>query len=535
VSIDAATRRWIKSTADELAVRNGCRFNERLADHVVEFFPRFLCHSKGEWGGKPFELFDWQRDEIIKPIFGWIRPDGTRRFRKTYIELPKKNGKSTLAAGIGLYLLVGDNEPGAEVYSAANDREQASIVHNEAVNMTEASPELSSVLKVNQSTRTISFGAMKSFYKSVSSDAAGKEGFNAHGIICDELHIWKGRKLWDAFKYAFRARRQGLLFVITTAGDDTDSICYEQHDYARGVLAGSIQDDRFFALIKAAESEDDWTVEATWRKANPGLGQTVKLDEFAADVNEAKKTPTAQATFKRYSLNIWCTGTSPWLAHEQWAANAETYSENDLLGRECDAGLDLAKTRDMSALVLNFPPDEVGGPHRLLPFFWLPEDAAYDSDAPPELKVWAESGLLTLTPGNVCDYEFIEKQLGILSERFSIRQLAFDPWNAEHLTQRIVDHYAVKRVEFRQTIGNYAAPCSEFERAVINGTLKHNNHPILNWQAGHVTIKNDASGNMRPIKPPHQDRKKIDGIVAAIMAFALSMQQPSPAPLMVTL
>ncbi len=523
--MDSATRRRIVTPADEIAARNGCYYDERAGMRVVEFFRRFLRHSKGsDFAGRPFELLDWQREEIILPLFGWKRSDGMRRFRKTYLEIPKKNGKSTLASGIGLYLLVGDNEPGAEVYSAATDQTQASIVHGEAINMVDASPELSSILQVNRSNRNIIFPGCKSYYRALSSDAAGKEGLNAHAVIADELHVWKGRKLWAALRYAFRARKQGLLFVITTAGDDPTSVCFEQHLYARDVLSGVNTDERFFAYIRAANESlgDNWTDPAVWHKANPGLGTVIDPIEFAHDVEEAKKSPLSQSEFKRYSLNIWASAQQPWLRMEDWNACQQAYTLESLAGRECYGGLDLAKTRDMTALVLVFP--ELDGTYKLWPFFWLPEDTVHDPDMPEHYRLWQREGWIETTPGNVCDYGFIEKRILEISQQFDLRKYAFDPYNAEATTQRLEDQHDIKRIAFQQTIKNFAEPTSEFERLVLSQKLVHNGHPILAWQAGNVNVRTDANNNRRPVKPQRGDTRTIDGIVAAIMGLAQALQ-----------
>lgn len=519
--IDAITAQWIKGPLDEAAVAEGCRFDLAKADRVRKFFSSFLRHSKGEWAGKPFELLDWQWHELIAPLFGWIRPDGTRRFRKSYIELPKKNGKSTIASGIGLYLLCGDGEQGAEVYSAAADRDQASIVHGEAVRMVRSSEALSSYLSVHETTKAINFKKTNGIYKALSSEAAGKEGLNANGVVIDELHIWRGRALWDALKYAGRSRRQPLFFVITTAGDDLLSVCWEQHQYAMQVMSGDVKDTRFFALIKAANPEDDWTAPATWKKANPSFGSTIKAEDFAADVWEAEKTPTAQASFKRYSLNIWASGTNPWLKIEDWLACRADFTEDDLAGHECYAGLDLAKTRDTTALVLVFPILGLPNPrYRILSYFWLPEDAVSDPDRPEEFRVWAKNGYLETTPGNVCDYSFVKKRIGQLADKFSIQEMAFDPYNAEQLTQECETELGIKRIAFGQTITNFAEPTKEFERLILSKDIEHNGHPVLSWQAGNVAVRCDVNNNLRPVKPPQGDHRKIDGIVAAIMGLA---------------
>lgn len=515
---------WIRSEADERAAANGCYFDERAAEKVPGFFRRFLRHSKGQWAGKPFELLDWQRDDIAYPLFGWKRADGTRRYRKAYIELPKKNGKSTLAAGIGLYMLVADNEPGAECYSAATAQEQAAIVHGEAINMVDVSPELTARLTVNRTTKKILYPAAQAFYRALSAGHRVAEGLNAHCIICDELHAWHGRELWDALKYAFAARRQGLLFVITTAGDDMLSVCREQHDYAASLLAGAIEDERFFAYIRAASAEDDWTSRDTWHKANPSLGITINADEFASDVTEAQKSPTQQSAFKRYRLNIWATATNAWLRLEDWNACREEFTEDDLAGAECFAALDLASTEDMNALALLFRDDRG---FRILPYFWVPADAVSDRDRPEEYRVWARQGILKMTPGNATDPNTIEADVAALAQKFKIQNLTFDRWGAaEALTINLETKHAIPRILFPQTLANFAGPTKEFERLLLRRELRHNGHPILTWQIGHTNVYSDPNGNLRPVKPKRGDKRKIDGVVSAIMALAQAMQAP---------
>jgi phage terminase large subunit-like protein len=314
----------IRSEADERAALRGCYFSRWHAERVCQFTRTFCCHSKGQWAGQPFELLPWQRDDLVYPLFGWRRPDGTRRFRRAYIEVAKKNGKSCLVSALGLYLLVADGEPGAEVYSCAADRPQASIVHAEAVNMVDASPALQDMLQVNRSTYALSYPATKSIYKAWSGEAKGKSGFNAHGVLCDELQEWRGRELWENLIHAGRARRQPLLIVITNAGDDMLSVCREQHDYAERVIDGSFHDERYFGLIYSVKPVDLAQHGAhdrrLWRQANPSLGVTINEEDFGRDLEEAERTPTAWAEFCRKSFSIWNTGQKRWLQLAQWRA-----------------------------------------------------------------------------------------------------------------------------------------------------------------------------------------------------------------------
>jgi phage terminase large subunit-like protein len=520
--MDSVTKRWIHSAADEYAVSQGCYFDERAADHVVEFFRRYLRHSKAPFRGQPFELLDWQRDNLVMPMFGWKRPNHLRRIERVYCEIPKKNGKSTLAAGIGCYCLVGDGEGGAEVYSAATAQEQASIVHGEAINMVDASPELSALLRINRTSKTIFFPATQSYYKALSAEAHSKEGLNASAIIIDELHVWQGRDLWSTLRYAGRARQQPLIFIITTAGDDILSVCYEQREYTQQVLRGETKDIRLLGYICAAEASDDWTDEATWFKTNPSLGKTIDVERFRADFEEARKIPSDLAEWKRYSLDIWATGTSPWLDIQDWHGCHEEFSEESFVGAPCVGGLDLSKTRDMTALVLCFSRD---GHFYLLPYFWLPENTIRDRDTNEYFRVWREAGQLRATPGDVCDYRQVMADIVALKEKFDIRAIYYDPYNAEPLTQELDETYEIPRFKFGQTISNFAGPTSEFERLLIGREIHHNGHPILTWQAGHVEIKTDANLNKRPVKPSRDDPRKIDGIVAAIMGLAGALEQ----------
>ncbi|MEM4167529.1 MAG: terminase TerL endonuclease subunit [Candidatus Caldarchaeum sp.] len=515
------TQDYVRTRSDEAALASGCYLDVDAAERVRKFFREFLRHSKGKWAGQQFELLDWQWTDIVLPLFGWKRADGTRRFRRAYIEIPKKNGKSTLAAAIGLYMLVADGEAGAEVYSLGFDREQASIVHNEAIQMVKASAELSSILRINAATRTIHFDATNSRYAALSSDAHGIEGINAHCLIADELHVWKDSKLWNAIQYAGRARRQPLLFVITTAGDDNSVLCREVHEYAVGVLNNSIVDERFFAYIRAAEPGDDWTAEETWRKANPSLGITISLDDFRADFHEATRTPRATAAFMRYSLNIWISAETAWIDAVAWDRCKATYSEQDLEGEECWLGLDLAKTTSLAAATLVFP--RLGAFYTLA-YAWLPQRYLSLADCRDEVRAFAAQGLITVTPGDVVDYERVYADIAQMCERFRIVEVVFDPWNAEFFTQRIELDLNVPRIEFRQTIRNFAAVCREFERLVLCQQIKHNN-PFLSWQIKHTTVKQDASGNMRPVKPQGpRSGQFIDNVVSLLMALARAQQ-----------
>lgn len=516
---------WCRNDADRAAVQAGCRFDERLAAHAAGFFPRFLQHSKGQWAGQAFELLQWQRDLLIYPIFGWIRKDGTRRFRRAFVEVAKKNGKSTLASGIGLYLLVADGEPGAEVYSAASDRDQASIVHGEAIRMAEASAALSACLKINRSNRNILYEHTNSWYRALSNEPGGKEGLNIHACIIDELHVWHGRELWDTLRYGYRSRRQPLQFVITTAGDDDQSICYAELERARAIIRGDVRDHAYFGLVYEAQPEDDWLDESVWEKANPSLGSTFTVESLREDAEAAKGKAGDEAVFKRYSLNIWQRATNPWLSMDDWGKCERQYTLDEMAGMDCYAGLDLSRTRDMTALELVFPLEEDGRTiYRQWPIFWLPEAAVEQYKNRIDILGWQRSGALSLIGDSYAD---VEATIVDVSQRFNLIELAFDPMYARDLAEKLQNDHGIMMVEFPQTIMQFAGPTAEYERLLIHGALHHPGNAVLTWQAGNVNIKNDANANKRPVKPPGADYRKIDGIVAGIMALKRAMaRQP---------
>lgn len=569
---DAKAAGWahyIRGENDERAVLAGCRVEESLGQHVCEFFRRYLRHSKGEWAGQRFELTPIQRDLIVMPLFSWVRPDGRRRFRTADIWVPKKNFKSTLAAGLGLYGLRADCEPGAEVYAAAVDRKQAGIVFGEAANMVDASPALRSKLVVTRSTKTINYGH-KAWFKALSAEFATHEGLNPHFTVVDEIHAFdeRGRQLFQTLMYGGAARRQPLRIVISTAGDDETTIGYEQYEYAKGVRDGIIDDTTAFVYIAEALPEEDWTDPAIWAKANPSLGTIIQAEEMSEECNKARQSPRLQASFKRYRLNMWIRTSEPWLDMERWQACGQPVDYTALAGETCCGGLDLSTVRDLSAFVLAFrsdgdgnetepeptpapshdPSGNVPGPHgliggidaddaqpipvvesdpdaiyTLLPFFWLPEDGIRERERIDRVpyRQWADAGYLKLTPGNTIDYSFIEQAVVSLAKQYDIHEIAFDPYNATDLVHRLAENHGLTMVEMRQGYLSLSDPSKTFERLVLSGRLRHGNNPILRWMANHVSIATDPAGNIKPVKPDrNRGSKRIDGIVASIMGLA---------------
>ena len=528
--------KWIRATADERAVLDGCTFDLARAEKVRTFFEKFLRHSKSPFAGQPFILLPWQWNDLIGPLFGWIRPDGTRRFRTAFCEIAKKNGKSTLGSGIALYMLMGDGEQGAEVYSAAADREQASIVFREAANMAEASPALMKHLVVTRSTKNITMPTTHSYYRALSAEHGTKEGLNIHGLLFDELHTQKTRDLWDTLTYGGAARKQPLKFAMTTAGWDRETICYEQYQYAKAVLSGENPDTSFFAYIAEADERADWTTETTWATANPSLGVTVHIEELAEACREAKASPRKENAFRRYRLNQWTEQAERWLPMESWNAGGTDDDPwqwrqdrlTELAGKSCTGGLDLGSTSDLTALALLFGDDAEG--YDLLPWFWMPEDGTKRKDTTYRdmYRQWIRDEWVIATEGDVADYERIRLDINAIVDQFGLYDLAVDRLfqGAQLCTDLQKD--GLKVIAFGQGFYSMAAPSKRFEELVLANKIRHGNNPVMNWMASNVSVKTDPAGNLKPCKPEKNSPLKIDGIVAAIMALGRAMEGGGP-------
>ena len=506
----------VRNKSDEIAIDRGCYFDIKSADRVRYFFERFLRHSKGQFHGKKFELLPWQWEGVIAPLFGWKMPDGTRRFKRGGFAVPKKNGKSTLFSGIGLYMLLGDGEYGAEVYSAAADRDQAAIIYRESANMVEASPELASMLRVVQSVKIIEFPGTNSWYKALSADVPTKEGLNIHCLLFDELHAQKTDELWNTLKFGGAARRQPLILWITTAGTDTTSLCFRQWQRAKAIQESREIDIAFLPYIVETEKDADWTAQKTWEVANPSYGITIGARDFEDDCNDAKRSPRDENTFKRYRLNMWTSQISRWLSGVKWEACKRSFGIDNQKKQKCIIGLDLSSTTDLSAAVALF---KEGQRYRALPFFWLPYDAlkTRERDNRTRLDVWASEGLIKLTDGDVIDYEVIRNDLNALADIFNVTEVAIDPWNATQIAVDLQkDGFKVEYV--RQGYYSISAATKEFEKLVLSQQFEHPGNDVYTWTAANVGIETDASGNIKPSK--RKSSEKIDGIAATITALA---------------
>ncbi len=495
----------------------GSYYDKDSADYAVNFI-ECLSHTKGKWSGKPFELIDWQ-EQIIRDIFGTLKSNGYRQFNTAYIEIPKKMGKSELAAAVALLLCCGDGEERAEVYGCAADRQQASIVFEVAADMVRMSPALSKRVKILSATKRIVFQPTNSFYQVLSAEAYSKHGFNIHGVVFDELHTQPNRKLFDVMtKGSGDARTQPLYFLITTAGSDTKSICYETHQKAKDLLEGRKVDPTFYPVIYGADESDDWTDPKVWKKANPSLGITVGIDKVKAACESAKQNPAEENTFRQLRLNQWVKQAVRWMPMDRWDKCAFAVNEEELLGRVCYGGLDLSSSIDITAFVLVFPPEDEDDKYVVLPYFWLPEETLnirVNRDHVP-YDVWEKQEYLKTTEGNVVHYGFIEKFIESLGEKYNIREIAFDRWGAVQMVQNL-EGMGFTVVPFGQGFKDMSPPTKELMKLTLEEKVAHGGHPVLRWMMDNIFIRTDPAGNIKPDK--EKSTEKIDGAVATIMAL----------------
>lgn len=472
-----------------------------------------LTHTKGKFAQATFNLRPWQRD-ILKKLFT-TKKDGLRQYRTCLLMLPRKNGKSEMAAALAIYFLLFDGEIGAEVYSAAADKDQAALVFNVAAQMIRNDPELAAQCEIIDSQKRIVHRKSGSFYRAISAEAYSKHGFNASVVIYDELHAAPNRELWDVLSTSQGARTQPMMIAITTAGFDRHSILWELYSHAKNVAATPELDPTFLPLLFEAPIDSDWTDEKVWHAANPALGDFRSLEEMRIAAQRAKAIPAQQNTFRRLYLNQWTEQDERWLDMAIWDACGGAVDVSSLEGRECYAGLDLASTRDVTAFVLVFPDGEGG--YDVLPHFWIPKDTIAERvrrDRVP-YDQWAGEFLHT-TDGNVCDYDRVREDIRDLAERYEIKEIAYDRWGATQLVTQLTSDGA-NCVPLGQGFSSLSAPAKELDKLILAKALRHGGHPVLRWMAGNVAIEQDAAGNIKPSKK--KSSEKIDGIVALVMAI----------------
>jgi len=491
--------------------------DERKAQHAVNFI-NCLKHTKGQWRGVPFDLLPWQ-DKIIRDVFGTVKENGYRQYNTAYIEIPKKNGKSEMAAAVALLMTSGDGEWGAEVYGCASDRQQASIVFDVAVDMVDQSPALKKRFKPVMSVKRLVYKPTNSYYQVLSAEAFTKHGLNVHAVVFDELHAQPNRDLYDVMtKGSGDARLQPLFFLITTAGTDRHSICYEVHQKAVDVLEGRKIDPTFYPVIFGIDYEADWSDEKNWYKANPSLGHTIDIEKVRNAYLSAKENPAEENLFRQLRLNQWVKQSTRWMQMEKWDACNERADIDKLQGRECYGGLDLSSTTDITAFVLVFPPRTEEEKFIVLPYFWMPDDnlkVRVRRDHVP-YDIWEKQGYIKTTEGNVVHYGFIEAFIEDLGTKYNIKEIAFDRWGAVQMVQNL-EGMGFCVVPFGQGYKDMSPPSKELMKLTLERKIAHGGNPVLRWMMDNIFVKTDPAGNIKPDKEKSTER--IDGAVALIMAL----------------
>lgn len=534
-------------------------FDAAKADKVCDFFPTFLTHHIGEFSGRPFELLDYHRALIVRPTFGWMRAsDGFRRFRFVFVFVPKGAGKSPLGSGLGLFLTLCDDEPAAEVYAVAGDKDQAKVVHESAKVMVEESADLLELCEVTRD--SIYCPGNRGFYRVLSADAPGKHGKRPHGIIFDELHNQPNRDLYEALRKSMMKRRQPLLLMLSHAGDDDESICAEEYEYAKRVLKGNSTDEQYLPVVFEAGPKDDWTKPAVWRKANPSFDVTISPDMFEAECKAATEEPRKRNDFLRFNLNRWVGQAVSWIPIEWWDARCleESPASDDFLrGLRCAAGLDMAQKIDFAAFVatwieflerereqIEVVTGEEGQDRQVVmmslnyriysrAWYWLPEQTLKEREKETglPLSIWRDAGHLVATSGGSIDYDRVYRDITEkIAPRFPLLkegEVGYDPAFATDIANRLRDKAGMKTVEVLQNYRHLSEPCQVFEALVKTGKWRQDGHPILRWNVENVAVKKDDAGRIRPVKP-RRAGKKIDGVVAGLMGLSRLMAPPPP-------
>lgn len=494
-------------------------FDAAAADRAVRFIESFCTFTKGRRG--PFILEPWQKDDIIRPLFGWKRADGRRKYRTAYIEIPRKNGKSNLAAAIALLLLFADGEDGAEVISAAGSRDQARLVFTIAREMTLANEHLRK--RANILRNEIHFGG--SFYRSISAQHGTAHGLNIHGLVMDELHTQPNRHLWDTLTTATGARSQPLIVAITTAGLDATSICGEVHDYAIQVRDGVVEDPTFLPVIYAADPGDDWTDPATWAKANPGLGSIVTRDYFEDLVRRAMATPSLVNTFKRLHLNVWTGSNEGWITDDEFQQGADPIPWDRLRGVPCWGGLDLASTRDLTAFALVWDLDDT---RVVVVHHFCNEATAKTANLTygTAYLTWAEQGHMTITAGNVTDHNAVRDHILQAAERFEIQAINYDRALSPYIVPQLIEA-GLRMEEIGQGFISMNEPTKQLEMDFVAGRVVHGGDPVLRWQVSCVHLDRDPAANIKISKKKTKLGEKVDGLVALAMAYGAMLNDKS--------
>lgn len=526
---DIAACQWVRRACqrqlDDLARFKGrgspYQFNPLLTDaqgrryrpaHNLCAFVELLPHIKGPLAGTPITLEPWQVF-ILSTIFGWVRRDGRRRFRRAYIEVPRGNAKSTLSSAVGLYMLTADGEGGAECYSLATTRDQARIVFGDAQQMARKSAGFRARYGVTVGAHNIHVLNTASKFEALSAEGSTLDGLNIHFGCIDELHAHKTRTVYDVVETGTGKRDNSLLWLITTAGSDRAGICYEARGFVTRVLGGQIEDDSQFGIIYGLDDGDDWGTEEALLKANPNWGISVRPEVILPLQAKALQLPSATNNFRTKHCNDWVSVDTAWMDIRAWERCADQrLCLDDFEGQPCWIGLDLASKVDIASMALMFERDG-----RVVAFVrhFLPEDTVFAA-ANSQYQGWMQAGRLLATPGNVTDFGLIEAELLDAVTRFEIKAVAFDPFQATQFSTRMLAE-GLPMIEVRPTVLNFSEPMKQLEALVLQGKWAFDGDPVLTWMVSNVVCHRDAKDNIYPRK--ERPENKIDGVIALLMAL----------------
>lgn len=503
------------------------RFDPARAARLCDFIAR-LKHYKGEWGGQPIVLQPWQVF-IEGSMAGWLRADGLRRFRMTYVEIPRKNGKTLIFACNGVYFTFFDGEPGAEGYFASMKRDQSMIAFGDAKQLVKSSG-LSARIRVQAG--NLHRDATQSKLEPLGADADSLDGLNPHFVGLDEYHAQKNRSLPDVLETAMGSRRQPVMQKITTAGDDPVSPCGDEHDYACKILDGVLDDETYFAFIAHADDDDDWRAESTWQKANPNYGVSVKPEDMRALATKAQAMPSAAATFKQKRLNLWVNASAPCLSVDGWRKGQKDWRPEDMAHESCYVGIDLASKIDLCCCSFVFPPTPGRSSWRLIQHIWTPADTLLDRahrDRAP-YDVWRDQGWLTATPGTQIDHQLIRGVLREARAIYDIERIGFDPWHADTLISQLINEDGFTEtqvVAVPQTYQGMSSACLKMQAEILGGAVDARGCPVTAWAVSNTVDQRDGKDNMMFVKK--KSRGRIDPVIAPTIGMALALRVPAVA------
>ena len=497
-------------------------FDEEAATRAIKFFPLFR-HYKGEYAGKPFRLLAWQQF-VVAQVFGWRRKDGTRRFRRVYVEVPRKNGKTTLASGVANYLAIADREEGAEVYCVATKEDQAKIAWRDCVQFLRGNERFAAAMKFR--VKHVEFPKRNAILKPLGADSQTLDGLNPHAAIFDELHAWKSRDLWDVIEDGMGFRRQPLIFAITTAGFNREGFCFELRAHALNVLAGRAKDDELLALVYTIDDDDDPFDERVWRKANPSLGESKSEAFMRSQAHGAQQIPSKLYAFLNKQLDVWTTAEKAWLSADAWnSLRVPRATEESLRGKRCYCGLDLSRTGDLTAFAMLFPPQDGVEKATALVDLWLPSKNMRErerADGAP-YQQWVRDGFLSVCAHGYINRDFVAERIKARASQFQIAQIAYDRWGSREIAEELSSHN-LEILNFGQGFKDMSPATKSFEELVVGGELAHIENPALDWCVANVAVEQDAAGNIKLSK--RKSFGRIDGAVALAMAIGAWRRQP---------